>query len=91
MKMISGFIIGVIACLLAVWGISGRMQASADPSTTTTDSTDTSALLPNITAIYQQALALPYQQVETEITDPSIAAFFSKYMAQTGLDQIPAK
>jgi anaerobic glycerol-3-phosphate dehydrogenase len=89
MKMIAGFVIGVVVCILAMWAISGKTQAAGD-STTLPDGTDASALLPNITAIYQQALALPYQQVEPEITDPSIAAFFAKYMAETGLDQIPA-
>lgn len=89
MKMIAGFVIGVLVCLAAVWGISGKTQAAGDTSTPP-DGTDPTTLLPNITAIYQQALALPYQQVETEITDPSIAAFFAKYMAATGLDKIPA-
>jgi hypothetical protein len=30
----------------------------------------------------------PYRQVETEITDPDIAAYFHKYMDDTGLDKV---
>ena len=88
MKMIAGFVIGVIVCMLALWGISNQTQAAGETSTLP-DETDLTGLMPDITGIYQQALALPYQQVESEITDPSIAAFFAKYMEATGLDKIP--
>jgi hypothetical protein len=86
-KMLAGFIIGAVVCLLVMLTISSQTRASGEAATLP-DGTDPAALMPDITAIYQQALALPYQQVETEITDPSIAAFFSKYMAATGLDKI---
>lgn len=87
MKMILGFIIGAVVCLITISTISSQSKA-AGVSTTLSDSTDLSSLMPDITAIYQQALALPYQQVQLEIHDPSIAAYFSKYMAATGLDKI---
>lgn len=90
MKMIAGFAIGVVACMLAMWGISSQTQAAGD-STAVTDETDLSSLLPDITAIYDQALALPYQQVQSEITDPSIAAFYARYMEATGLNIVGGK
>jgi hypothetical protein len=86
MKMIAGFMVGVVVCLLSILTISGQSQA-ADASTSTYD-TGLASLMPDITGIYQNALALPYQQVQKEITDPSIAAFFAKYMEATGLDKV---
>ena len=84
--------------VLTIFIISTHAKAAADPgassdsagSISLTASTDTGleALLPDIGTIYRQAFAAPYQQVETEITDPSIAAFFSKLMADTGLDKV---
>jgi hypothetical protein len=44
------------------------------------DGTDISGLIPDVKQIYDKALGDPYHQVETEITDPSIAAYFHKFM-----------
>jgi hypothetical protein len=87
MKMIAGFVIGVIICLITMLTISSQTQA-AEGTIATTDGLDLTSLLPDITSIYDNAVALPYQQVQAEITDPSIAAFFSKYVEATGLDKI---
>ena len=87
MKMIAGFIIGAVVCLITMLTISSQTQA-AEGTTTLTDGLDLTNLLPDIASIYDNAVALPYQQVQAEITDPSIAAFFSKYVAATGLDKI---
>ena len=59
-----------------------------DPATTSPDSTDVIGLIPDVKKIYYSALGDPYRQVESEITDPDIAAFFHKYMEDTGLDKV---
>ena len=88
-KMLIGFVIGLAACLVIVVTISSQTKAAGDSSSAGTAVVgDISALLPDVGAIYQSALGSPYRQVETEITDPGIAAFFARYMAETGLDKI---
>ena len=59
-----------------------------DAATTLPNSTDVIGLMPDIKKIYYSALGDPYRQVETEITDPDIAAYFHKYMEDTGLDKV---
>ena len=51
------------------------------------NTTDTTSLLPDVKAIDENALGAPYRQVESEITDPDIAAYFRTLMTETGLDQ----
>lgn len=98
MKMLLGFFIGMTTSLLLVMfffsdsifvkadsdatavSVSGEAVTSPDDGYTT--------LLPDVKKIYNVALAAPYQQVESEITDPDIAAFFRRYMEETGLDKI---
>ena len=88
-KMFIGFVIGLAACLIIVVTVSSQTRAAGDTSTTdTTGIGDISALLPDVGAIYKSALGSPYRQIETEITDPGIAAFFARYMAETGLDKV---
>ena len=50
--------------------------------------TDVSGLIPDAKKIYNNILSDPYRQVETEITDPDIAAYFHKYTDDTGLDKV---
>jgi hypothetical protein len=59
-----------------------------DPANTSPDSADVIGLIPDVKKIYYSALGDPYRQVETEITDPDIAAYFHKYMDDTGLDKV---
>jgi len=44
MKMIAGFVIGVIVCMLALWGISNQTQAAGETSTLP-DETDLTGLM----------------------------------------------
>jgi hypothetical protein len=92
MKMVLGFFTGIGVCLLLVFTIAHFTSAvSADSSSTSSSNgTDLSGLIPNIGAIYDEALGAPYRQVESEITDPDIARYFQTYMAATGLDKIGA-
>ena len=92
MKMVLGFFIGIGVCLLLVFTIAHfTSPVSADSNgTSSSDGSDLSGLIPNIGAIYNEALGAPYRQVESEITDPDIARYFQTYMAATGLDKIGA-
>jgi hypothetical protein len=45
-------------------------------STISDTATDTGSLLPDGKQIDENALGVPYRQVETEINDPDIAAYF---------------
>ena len=62
--------------------------SSDQPATTLPDGTDVSGLIPDVKQIYYKALGNPYRQVESEITDPDIAAYFHKLMDDTGLDKV---
>jgi len=89
MKMVIGFFIGIAFCLLFLFGMNYySSKVSADNSAAaSTDTLNVSNLLPDVKKIYHEALAVPYQQVESEITDPDIARFFRTYMDRTGLDK----
>ena len=57
--------------------------------TASTDSEDTyTDIIPDVEGIYKSALGAPYRQVESEITDPDIAAYYRQYMEETGLDKV---
>ena len=71
----------------SVGSVTATVSAD-DPAATSADSTDVSGVIPDVKKIYYSALGDPYRQVETEITDPDIAAFFHKYMEDTGLDKV---
>ena len=115
MKMIAGFVIGIICGLMVVFFVfrnttpvaaannnavvydSGSAAAApaddgttttTDGTTSTTDDTTPTGMLPDVKKIYNNALGLPYRQVEGEITDPDIAKFFHAYMDATGLDKV---
>jgi hypothetical protein len=90
MKMVAGFFIGIIVCLLLVFAISHfTSTAQADSSATTLpDGTDIGTLMPDVGQIYREALGGPYRQVESEITDPDIARYYHTLMDKTGLDKI---
>ena len=89
MKTVKGFIIGVTVCLLMMW-VLGYFSISAQASDETGDESFVSSLvslLPDISQIYRSTIGSPYRQVETEITDPEIGAFFRRFMDETGLDK----
>ena len=67
--------------------VTATVAAKGSFSTVSDTTTDTGSLLPDVKAIDENALGAPYRQVETEITDPDIAAYFHTLMTETGLDK----
>ena len=67
--------------------VTTTVAANGNFSTVSDTTIDTGALLPDVKAIDENALGAPYRQVEKEITDPDIAAYFQTLMAETGLDK----
>ena len=90
MRIFLGAVIGVVLCLGFAWSVdhfSVGAQAAEEPAVTEDSIV---SLIPDIDGIYREALALPYQQVRSEIKDPDIAAFYDKLMERTGLDKVEA-
>jgi hypothetical protein len=67
--------------------VTTTVAANGNFSTVSDTTTDTGSLLPDVKQIDENALGAPYRQVETEITDPDIAAYFHLLMTETGLDK----
>ena len=63
------------------------VAANGNFSPVSDTNTNTSSLLPDVKQIDENELGAPYRQVETEITDPEIAAYFHTLMNETGLDK----
>lgn len=79
MKMIIGFVIGVI--LSAVFlGMTGYSQAQSGES-------ELSDLLPDIGKIYREALYSPFEQVESEIQDEDIYNYYHHLVQNCGLNR----
>jgi hypothetical protein len=90
MKMIIGFLVGMVVCLALVLGISKAtnvVDAEEAPGVDAT-STELSGLLPDIGKIYRTCLSSPYREVESEIKDKDIANYYHKLMEQTSLDKM---
>lgn len=89
-KTLKGFILGLAVCfvLTSILGYYTNYVSAADEPSETSDELDLTSLLPDIGKIYRSALGSPYRQVKSEITDPDIASFFERFMAETGLDKI---
>jgi hypothetical protein len=93
MKMLISFICGAAICLLMLYCIKPVLPAfaqddpSADESENVTQNVTQSltSLIPDIQKIYRQALTAPFIQVESEIKDKDIAAFYHSLMEKTGL------
>jgi hypothetical protein len=86
MRVIVGFIIGVVFAAFVLWFMVGT-PASAQ----TEGESSLADLLPDIGRIYRTSLAAPFQQVEKEIYDPDIANYYHRLMRETGLNQIDAE
>ena len=57
-------------------GITTTVTANSG-SSISPDTTGINSLMPDIKKIYNNDLGAPYRQVESEITDPDIANYFS--------------
>ncbi len=97
MKILLGFFIGTTFALLLVVGLfhdsffgasAAAEAASSVQSNATSNIVETDVNLPDVKHICDVALGAPYRQVKSEITDPDIAAFYERYMEETGLDKI---
>jgi hypothetical protein len=83
MKVLAGFVMGVVFAGLVLGIISGRIShAESDGGI------DLTGLLPDIAKIYRESLASPFEQVRQEITDEGIADFYDRLMGDTGLDKV---
>jgi hypothetical protein len=80
MKMLVGFLIGVIAVLAVIVTIQfvSPVQASNFPSQ------DADSLVPNIQEINRQALTQPLLEAEKTITDPQIASYYHGLLDKCG-------
>jgi hypothetical protein len=97
MKILLGFFIGTTFALLLVVGLfrdnffaaseTGEAVSSVQSNSSLTTA-EMDVNLPDIKHIYDVALGAPYRQVESEITDPDIAAYYQRYMEETGLNKI---
>ena len=67
--------------------VTTTIVANGDFSTVSDTTIGSGSLLPDVKAIDENALGAPYRQVEQEITDPDIAAYFHAFMTETGLDK----
>jgi hypothetical protein len=84
LKLVVGFLIGVAFTGLVLGLISGGISLAESDG-----DSDLTTLLPDIGKIYRTSLVSPFQQVEEEIEDEDIAAFYHRLMEETGLTEIP--
>jgi hypothetical protein len=80
MKMLVGFLIGVVAVLAVIVTIQfiAPVQASNSPAQ------DANSLLPDIKEINRQALTQPLLEAEKTITDPQIASYYHGLLDKCG-------
>ncbi len=89
MKILIGFIGGIVVCGLLMFGARMVFPALAD----TGDPEDLSDngslglanLIPDIEKIYRDALIMPFEKAESKIYDEDIAEYYSELLTKTGL------
>ena len=89
MKVAISFICGVVICLMVAIGVKPVLPVTGDEITQNATSSGSSGLLtdliPDIGKIYRESLTAPFIKVQSEITDPDIAAYYDNLMTRTGL------
>ena len=89
--MVIGFIFGLLACGLVLFGARSLIEARAatDEATGASDNVTQSVLniLPDFEKIYRVALTLPFQKAESKIYDKDIADFYHELLDKTGLSE----
>ncbi len=89
LRLIVGFIGGMAVCGMLVIGAQTVLPlwADEDPTANTTENITLSLvnLIPNVEAIYEESLTLPFAKAESKIYDEDIAEFYSELMDRTGL------
>jgi hypothetical protein len=89
MKMVIGFIAGIIVCSLFMFSIRMVLPTRAetnDPSGVSDNSSlGLTNLIPDIEKIYRESLILPFEKAESKIYDEDIAEYYRELMIKTGL------
>jgi hypothetical protein len=89
MKMLIGFIVGIIICSLFMFSIRMVLPTraeTADPGELSDNSSlGLTNLIPDIERIYRQSLILPFEKAESKIYDEDIAEYYRELMRKTGL------
>jgi hypothetical protein len=88
-KLVIGFISGLVVCGLLLFGIRSAIPTRAETDDTSGASDNLTQrvlnILPDFEKIYRQALTLPFQKAESKIYDKDIADFYRELLDKTGL------
>ncbi|MDD4859970.1 MAG: hypothetical protein PHR56_07185 [Dehalococcoidales bacterium] len=88
MKLAFGFLTGVLACCLLLFGVQVVAPIFAQTEdNTSSDNFSLVKLIPNFEKIYKDALAMPFQEAEKKIYDDDIARFYHLLMGKTALNK----
>ena len=89
MKMLFGFIFGILFCGLLVVGliVSIPIRAQTDGVDSISDNFSLVDLLPDFEKIYREALLTPLDEAKSQIYDGDIANFYDRLLQSTGLDK----
>ena len=93
MRILFGFLSGIIASGLILFGIQAALpiRAQSENDTLTSDNFSLVHLLPDIEKIYQEALTLPLDEAKKEIHDEDIAEFYQLLLERASLDRPEAQ
>lgn len=89
MKIFIGFMSGVIVGGLFLFGASLVVPTLAETNNTgelSDNASGLAALIPDIEAIYRQALLMPFEKAREKIYDPDIAEYYSELLDRAGLN-----
>jgi hypothetical protein len=86
MKILIGFIGGVIVCGLFMFSARMVMPTQAETGELSdNNSLGLAELIPDIERIYNQALIMPFEKAESKIYDEDIAEYYQELLTRTGL------
>ena len=91
MKMILGFMSGIVISGLLLFGVQSALplRAQSDNLSEASDNLSQSLvdLLPDIEKIYREAVTTPLQEAEKKIYDEDVAEFYQLLLERTALDK----
>lgn len=86
MRMLTGFVIGIVVSVLLGLGAMSILPLQADTDESSDNTTESLVtLLPDIETIYEEALTSPFVKAEEKIYDEDIAEFYAGLLDSTGL------
>jgi hypothetical protein len=89
MKILIGFISGVVICSIFVFGariVNPTLAETGNPEDLSDNgSLGLADLIPDIEKIYREALIYPFEKAESKIYDEDIAEYYSELLTKTGL------